>query len=59
MKPTPFLKKMDKDRFIQVPQFICNELNLSENDVFEIFINEDESSIIFKKIGNEEINYRK
>lgn len=55
MKPTAFLKKIDKDRFIQVPKFIYDELHLSENDIFEIFIDDDEGSILFKKVNTDEI----
>lgn len=59
MKPTAFLKKMDNDRYIQIPKFVNDVLNLSTDDLFEVFIDEEDSSIIFKKVQDKEIYYRK
>lgn len=59
MKPTAFLKKMDNDRYIQIPKFVNDVLGLSAEDLFEVFIDEENSSIIFKKVQDKEIYYRK
>lgn len=59
MKPTAFLKKMDNDRYIQIPKFVNDVLGLSTEDLFEVFIDEENSSIIFKKVQDKEIYYRK
>lgn len=59
MKPTAFLKKMTEDRYIQIPKFVNDALGLSAEDLFEVFIDEETSSIIFKKVQDKEIYYRK
>lgn len=59
MKPTAFLKKMDNDRYIQIPKVVNDVLGLSAEDLFEVFIDEENFSIIFKKVQDKEIYYRK
>lgn len=53
MKPTSILRKLEKDGILQIPKVIRDKLNLHENDVFEIYFDEDTSSVEFRKIQND------
>lgn len=52
MRQTGVVRRLDDIGRIFIPKTIRKELGFDENDEFEVFVDEDESSVTFKKVAN-------